>query len=1000
MKEFMILIEKRTLMRVLFLVVASLVVTGAANSQTITSGVIEGVVVDQNALPLVEVLVQVKPTDGGTSRSALSNRSGIFQFALMPAGRYQVTVERIGYRPVIIEDVRVATNTRTPLEVRLVEAPPPVESTERLQWQGAGTGSRAGASQLLSPFMLDEIPWERRELSELPRLASTSSRNFEVEGLPTWLNTVRIDGIPYNPARHPVHAGSAGPVALPINSLAVAELITGDADAEWGAAAGGTLSAMTRRGTNDFGARVFGSWVGSALRSSDLFESADVPGTSIWGGALLSGAIIQDTAQVVIGFEVSKLQTPAASVWGLDESTATALLNAAGARGEDIEQFTAPYAFESTRFSGFGRFDWQLADNNQLSVRAGIGNITPGTSGFDLAAASTPEATATARDLFVSAGLSSIVGTNWAHEARVAFTNSTRDYQDEDQVLIPTTTIANGALIGSAQNLLGKFSRSDISIDQSLQIPFSEHQVKIGLGLGLALHDNTAANNNVGDFTFGGAAELAAGHGAYVQTTNASPEVSFSNLLAHGYLQDTWLAAPGVQLVGAVRVDVQTLPQKDVQLDQAWLTASGLDNTQFEETALSISPRFGFTWNVGSRGKVFVRANAGRYASEIDPLILSDVLAGDGDITVRRGFGALNTWPAAPAGTAITTTGTRLGLLGPSFRGPQSDRFGIGISTQAGGLGTLHLSAAYRKTSFLPRRVDLNLSAAPVGEDQHGRPLFGTLSQSGQLLAAVGTNRRFRAYDVVTAFNADGSAEYRGFTVGLEKDAGRSVRLFGNYTYSTTTDNWLSRRSGRAEALLSPFSNDPTDEWLEGTSDYDLPHRAVAGIEFAPQMALQPRITAIYRYQSGYPFTPGYRDGVDANGDGSDSNDPAFVDANLAGMSELVNEWDCLSGQNGGFAERNSCRADSTSELDVRLGLSLLSGRTNAQVFVEGINLMDASFGLPDHALVLVDPSQTIQVDQTTGNVTVPLIANPNFGNPLMQRGSGRMLRIGLQVSF
>jgi hypothetical protein len=493
---------------------------------------------------------------------------------------------------------------------------------------------------------------------------------------------------------------------------------------------------------------------------------------------------------------------------------------------------------------------------------------------------------------------------------------------------------------------------------------------------------------------------LAQAQGVYVQSSNAAPEVSFSTVHLHAYAQDTWLAAPGVQVVLAVRADLQTVPQQDVQPDSAWLSASGLDNTLFDDRAVNVSPRFGLTWNVGSRGKVLVRLNAGRFANEIDPLILSEVLAGDGDITVRRSFGALNAWPTAPAASVASVTGKRLALLGPSFRGTQSDRIGVGLSSDVGRLGTLHISGAYRKTGFLPRRTDLNLVSTAVAEDQYGRPLFGTLSQSGQLVTAAGTNRRFRAYDVVTGFSADGTAKYLGVTLGLEKDAGRDVRLFGSYTYSKTTDDWQSRRGGSTEALLSPFPGALTDEWLEGTSDYDLPHRAVAGFEFSPQVALQPRITAVYRFQSGYPFTPGFRAGVDANGDGSDRNDPAFVDNNLAGIPELVGQSDCLSGQTGGFAERNSCRGESTHELDLRLGLNVLrSNRTSAYLFVEGVNLMDASFDEPDRALVLVDANRAIQINQATGDVTLPLIANPNFGKPLMQHGSGRMLRIGLQVN-
>lgn len=982
--------------RVGALVVFIMLAARAASAQTITTGVLDGVVADQNDVPLSEVLVLVTPVDGGAARSVVSARDGSFRLALIPAGLYQVSFERLGYRPVIVAGVRIGANTLVPLSARLTEAPPPVQEVERVQFGAAAAGSRAGASQLLSAFGVDDVPWERRAMAELPRFASSATRSFEVEGLPSWFNTVRVDGVPFRPARNPA-VGVSAPLVLPLNAVTTAELVLGDADAEWGGAAGGTLSTITRRGGNAFNARAFGSWAGNSLRSSDLFDTADLSGSSVWGGIVMSGAIIPDTAQVAVGLEFNKLQRPFASLWSLDESTATALVSAASARGEELTAYTLPYSLESTSVTGFGRFDWQLAANNQLSVRAALGSVQPGSSGFELAAAGFPEATADARDLLVSAALTSVLGTNWAHEVRVGFSSSTRDFRDEDDVVLPTTTVVNGAFIGAAPGWSGEFSRSEVTIDQTLQIPFSKHQLKFGLGLGVGTHDQNFTSTGVGRFAFGGNSQFAQGEGVFVQTSSATPEVSFSTLGVNGFVQDSWSAAPGVQILLGARVDAEKLPADDIRQDAGWLQATGLDNAALEKSAISVSPRFGLTWDVGQRGKVMVRVNAGRYSSPIDQTILADLLAGDGDLTVRRSFGSLDTWPAAPPSTVAATTGTRLAVLGPDFRGPQSDRIALGLSSQLGALGTLHVSAVYRKTGFLPRHTDLNLVATPVAEDQYGRPLFGTLSQSGQLLTAAATNRRFRGYDVVDGITADGSAEYTGLTIGLERDAGNSLRIFGRYTYSQTTDNWPAR-AHRAEALLAPFPGALSDEWLEGTSDFDLPHRAVAGVELAPAVALQPRITAIYRFQSGYPFTPGFRDGVDANGDGSDSNDPAFIDTGLAGMSELISKSDCLGSQAGSFAERNSCRADNVHELDLRLALRLLdSGRTSARLFVEGINLMDAKLSEPDRAVVLVDAARALDAD-TDGVVNVPLVANPNFGEPLIQRGSGRLLRIGLQV--
>jgi hypothetical protein len=189
------------------------------------------------------------------------------------------------------------------------------------------------------------------------------------------------------------------------------------------------------------------------------------------------------------------------------------------------------------------------------------------------------------------------------------------------------------------------------------------------------------------------------------------------------------------------------------------------------------------------------------------------------------------------------------------------------------------------------------------------------------------------------------------------------------------------------------------DKWRDAVSDFDLPHRLTAGIELRPRLGFSPRIAALYTFRSGYPFTPGFRDGVDVNGDGSGLNDPAFVDLAVPGTQELVNSWDCLSSQVGKFADRNVCRQPGVHSLNVRAAFAIGAPQgTSAEVFVEGVNLLESAVGEPDRALYLIDASRSLINDRARGTVTLPLIANPHFGEPIIRSGAGKMLRIGIQV--
>ena len=160
-------------------------------------------------------------------------------------------------------------------------------------------------------------------------------------------------------------------------------------------------------------------------------------------------------------------------------------------------------------------------------------------------------------------------------------------------------------------------------------------------------------------------------------------------------------------------------------------------------------------------------------------------------------------------------------------------------------------------------------------------------------------------------------------------------------------------------------------------------------------------IAAVFRYRSGLPFTPGFRNGVDANGDGSWSNDPAVVDTDLDGMTEILGAWDCLAPYRGQIVERNACRDPGLSTLNVRLGLGPVHlGGYPLELWAEFLNVTDADFSVRDHALLLVDPAGAIVTDPVSGVSTIPLLVNENFGEKTAYRGGGRMMRFGLRVNY
>ena len=243
------------------------------------------------------------------------------------------------------------------------------------------------------------------------------------------------------------------------------------------------------------------------------------------------------------------------------------------------------------------------------------------------------------------------------------------------------------------------------------------------------------------------------------------------------------------------------------------------------------------------------------------------------------------------------------------------------------------------------------------------------------------------------ALDPDGWSEYRGLSAGVEH-VSEALELFGSYTWSETTDNWVGAAFGLPDAELRPGLA-TGDEWSEGTSDYDVPHRLVAGVAIRAGPAT---VAGTYTFRSGYPFTPRYRPGVDANGDGSGRNDVAFVPGD-ARLTTVLEEWPCLESQANRFAIRNSCRSADRHGVAARLTVRLAALRgMDATIVIDALDLVEDSGGFLDEALLLVDPSGSIVTSTDDSTVTLPLTVNPDFGDVLLSGSRGRMLRLGIRI--
>ena len=963
--------------------VAALATAPDAGAQTVTTGAIRGVAADTSGVPIAGVRITMTHHATRWARSVVSDVLGAYRSPALLPGSYDLLAERLGYRPLVVLDVTVSPAAAVTLDLRLTPAEPPVTRVDTSSFvEGALHASLARGTWDPGGEVADLVDPLGR-VSAVAVLASVTAGGLAMEGLPDRLTAVAVDGIPRQVAAHPGVANSDfSTLGLPFAALQHAEIASGT-DVEWPGFGGGLISAYSARAPRAFQVRGVG----------------DVGGAGLRGTLVVGGPVVPDPAFAYLAVDARRVRTRYAAPWPSDSAAGLAVAIARDSVATDLSAYLQKSTEQTDVISAFGRFDWEVAQGQSFAFRAGVTNSS--TSDLALGAGRYVGlgSTLDARDISASLTLNSRFNPRVGAEASVAIDRSMRDY---GAPALPGTLVLGGAdelAAGADGALPGRFERNATRASGALFYRAGDHDLKVGVAATWASHDITYDPWRAGQWTFGSVADLVQGRGAFVQSVGGTPFASYSINTSELFAQDSWSPMGGIDMLFGVRLERAHWPTGGVTPNPDWQRASGIANQGVPSLKTALSPRVAFVWSAGPQRDWLLRGDAGVFAEGVDPSVLAEVLTHDGAAAFRRGTGLLGAWPGVPDSIAAPVTGPVLSLLNGGFRNPRTSRTGFSIARVIAPGTSLQLAGQYRHTDYLPRRSDLNLLASPQTTDQFGRPLYGTLQQFGSVLvAAPGSNRQFGEFDRVWAIDPSGYSDYWGVTVSLERLRERGLSVWASYTYSRTTDNTPGIAGSVPEAQLSPFAGVASaPDWRDGRSDLDVPHRVAVGAQWAESGW---RLAGLVRFRSGLPFTPGFRDGVDANGDGAAGNDPAFVSDSLVSAAGLLSN-SCLKQQVGHFAGRNSCRGPAVVSLDLRLVVHL-SGLVHLplEAVVDGLNLVSTNDGIVDRALYLVDPTRTLSTNGATGVVNVPLVANPDFGKVLILHTRAATAQAGLRFEF
>jgi hypothetical protein len=261
----------------LMLLVMTAAIAPRLAAQSLVSGDIIGTVTDPSSAVVANASVKLKSVATGENRSATTNASGSYRFALLRPGTYSITVEATGF-----------SKTESQVEVSLGQA---VSKNVTMTIGGQSTSLEVTAevplintdnADLSTGFDQNVIANAPNGGNDITAVAQTAPGvtmntgggygNFSANGLPATANLYTVNG--ENDMDPYLNLNNSGATNLTLgrNELQEATVVSNAYSGQYGQQAGAQVTYITKSGTNQFHGNAIYWWTGREFDANDWFN--------------------------------------------------------------------------------------------------------------------------------------------------------------------------------------------------------------------------------------------------------------------------------------------------------------------------------------------------------------------------------------------------------------------------------------------------------------------------------------------------------------------------------------------------------------------------------------------------------------------------------------------------------------------------------------------------------------------------------------------------------
>jgi hypothetical protein len=315
-------------------------------SQSSTVGSITGVVTDPARRAVPAAQVRIRSVDTAATQTTTTDSAGIYWFARLAPGRYEISAEKAGFKLALREGLVVRVNEVAVTDLDLVVGT--VIETVSVRAEAPIVQSQSTEiSTLVDDRRVRELPLNGKNFQRLvllaPGVGGGGTTNQSVNGARPPANSYSFDGNTGNDERTPngiaLNGGAAtnfdgdappnpGPNLISTEAIQEYRVITSNADATFGRGSGAQINVITKSGSNEWHGSLYEFLRNDKLDARDFFNNGpffDSQGRSVvppfkqnlFGGTL-GGRLVPDRHFIFGSYRQRLQQTSAATVPNAD----------------------------------------------------------------------------------------------------------------------------------------------------------------------------------------------------------------------------------------------------------------------------------------------------------------------------------------------------------------------------------------------------------------------------------------------------------------------------------------------------------------------------------------------------------------------------------------------------------------------------------------------------------------------------------------------------------